>query len=423
MHVNGGGKPWKVVSAALAVCASLVGSGCSDDEGRDPFSPGISTLGADAGSTGSGADEVGTETAEGTGESSSDASTGTSEDDSDSSSTESSSDSDSESSEGTDSTSTGVDGGEPMTTDGGGNGGPSCADHAAGQNWGTFYCDNGNGVCEGEGVVSDDCDLCCSGPSCGTYAGLQGWDEAYCEWNDNGACGGQGTPTWDCEFCCGVVFGGTTTGTTTGGGGGDGLFSYPVGDQTSYPAGGWLVWQVMGHYWGAWGGRHLAQDIAAPGGGLASIDAPVYSVADGVVRYAGTNGSSYKHVVLIEHDDGEGGKVCSFYGHVNAPLVSTGQQVSRGQQITSVRDWAQCINGGSSSNTHLHYVLLSKPLCDLSASNGGGSICGYDNGGENDIDTIAEEPYFYTAIADDCGVWQYPDGFISPTKFIEDHKF
>jgi hypothetical protein len=316
-------------------------------------------------------------------------------------------------------------GGVPMeTTDDGSDGDPgySCSQYAAQQNWGTFYCDNGNGICAGTGVDSSDCNLCCQGPSCGQYAEQQGWDMAWCEWNGNNACNGQGTPTWDCDHCCGQADPDTTT-TTTGDGDGDGGFGYPVGDTTSYPAGGWQVWQVMGHYWQAYGGRHMAQDIAAPGGGVATVNAPVYSVADGIVRYAGPNGSSYRNVVLIEHDDGQGGQICSFYGHVNPPIVSEGQQVGRGQQITTVRDWALCVDGGASSNTHLHYVLLSKPLCDASAAANGALICGYDDGGPNDIDTIDEEPYYYTAIADACGDWQYPNSFVSPTKFIEDHHF
>lgn len=318
-----------------------------------------------------------------------------------------------------------AEGGMPMETTGDGDGDPgySCSQYAGQQNWGTFYCDNGNGICSGTGVDSSDCNLCCQGPSCGEYANQQGWDWANCEWNGNNACNGMGTPTYDCNFCCGEADPDPTTTTGDGDGDGDGAFGYPVGDTSSYPAGGWQVWQVMGHYWGAYGGRHMAQDIAAPGGGVPTVDAPVYSVADGVVRYAGVNGSSYRNVVLIEHDDGQGGKVCSFYGHVNPPLVAEGQQVTRGQQITSVRDWALCIDGGASSNTHLHYVLLSKALCDASAAANGSLICGYDHGGPNDIDTIAEEPYYYTAIADACGDSQYADSFVSPTKFIEDHHY
>ena len=145
-----------------------------------------------------------------------------------------------------------------------------------------------------------------------------------------------------------------------------------------------MVEQVLGHYFAAWGGRHLAEDVTDPAGGAAAVNAPVYAVADGVVRYAGPNSSTYLHVVLIEHDLADGSAVCSFYGHINAPLVAAGDVVTRGQPIASVADWAVA-GGGPTSNTHLHYVLLSKQLCDASAAAGGGLVCGYDSGGESGV--------------------------------------
>ena len=287
---------------------------------------------------------------------------------------------------------------------------PLCAEIADAEGWKTFVCDEGEGTCAGEGIATLDCGLCCAGPSCGELADQQGWEQASCEHAGNGACGGEGEPTWDCDHCCGEPPDEQT------------LFEYPVGDGSTYPAGGWQVWQVLGHYWGVYGGRHLAQDIAHPGGGVATVDAPVRAMADGVVRYAGPNGSSYRNVVLIEHDLGDGESICAFYGHVTAPLVETGQEVERGEQVTSVLDWALAIDGGASSNTHLHYVLLSKPLCDASAAANGALICGYDKGGPNAIETLDDEPLSYTAVADICGDHMYADAFISPTKFVEMHK-
>ena len=200
-------------------------------------------------------------------------------------------------------------------------------------------------------------------------------------------------------------------------------FSYPVGDKENYPAGGWNVMQVLGHYNPYWGGRHMAQDLVAPGGGVATIDQPVYSIGDGIVRYAGTNGSTYRHVVLIEHELEDGSSVCSFYGHLNAPVVETGDYVERGQEVASVMDWAEAASGGSSSNTHLHYVVLSKELCDASANAGGALVCGYDNGLDNDIETIEDEPYTYTSVGDPCYDHLYESSFISPTQFVEEHHF
>lgn len=214
--------------------------------------------------------------------------------------------------------------------------------------------------------------------------------------------------------------GGGADGAGGGGAGSADRFGYPVGDGTTAPAGGWVVEQVLGHYFAAWGGRHLAEDVTDPAGGAAAVDAPVHAVADGVVRYAGPNSSTYLHVVLIEHDLADGSAVCSFYGHINAPLVATGDVVTRGQPIASVADWAVA-GGGPTSNTHLHYVLLSKDLCDASAAAGGGLVCGYDSGGESGIAGLDDEPARYTSVGDACGDQNYPDSFIAPSQFIAAH--
>jgi murein DD-endopeptidase MepM/ murein hydrolase activator NlpD len=286
----------------------------------------------------------------------------------------------------------------------------SCQDHASGQGWHAWACEaGGDAACGGQGLPTTDCDGCCAGPACGDVATLNGWRDPLCEQGDD-ACKGTGAPTWDCTRCCDGA-----APPATGG------FGYPVGDLTSYPAGGWSIGQVMAHYLDSYGGRHLAHDVNHPNGGVATIDAPVHAVADGVVRYAGPNNSSYKHMVLIEHAvDGED-PVCSFYGHINAPIVATGQMVQRGQQITSVMDWNLILGG--SGNTHLHYGILRKSLCDASAAANGALICGYDEAGPNDVFDLDSEPYSYQPIADICGDAKYGDVFISPTKFIEAHHF
>jgi murein DD-endopeptidase MepM/ murein hydrolase activator NlpD len=278
-----------------------------------------------------------------------------------------------------------------------------------------------------------------SGLSCGERAAASGWAQAFCEWNGNDACEGQGPATSDCDHCCnaggstggaggtgGTSSSGGSGGTSSGGGSGGAPpstgFGFPVGDKTTSPAGGWVVWQMLGHYWSAYGGRHLAQDISKPGG-TGAIDAPVYSVADGIVLYAKPNSSSYANVLLIEHDLGNGQKVCSFFGHINPPLVQAGDPVTLGQQVATIRDWALCSAGGSSSNTHLHYVLASEALC--AKAKNWNSICGYDHGGDNGLprNDLGQEPYYYTAVNDDCGAHTVTDGLISPTQFIDDHHF
>ena len=312
---------------------------------------------------------------------------------------------------------------------GGGSGGAGGSGGSAAAPWGgSSGVGGGSGGSAGAGAGSSGSGGgggSAGGPSCGDVAQQNGWAQALCEWNGNGACNGQGIPTWDCDYCCSASGSGGAGGAGGSGGSSSNGFGYPVGDKSTSPAGGWVVWQVLAHYWSAYGGRHLAQDISVPGG-TGAIDAPVYSVADGVVAYAKPNTSSYKNVLLIEHDVGDGTKVCSFYGHINPPSVQAGQTVQRGQQVATVKNWAECVSGGSSTNTHLHYVLLSEELCNKAKNSGSGSgICGYDTGGPSSLGRtdLTNEPYYYTSVNDACGSHTVANGFISPTKFIDDHHF
>jgi murein DD-endopeptidase MepM/ murein hydrolase activator NlpD len=202
---------------------------------------------------------------------------------------------------------------------------------------------------------------------------------------------------------------------------GGGGFGYPVGDTSTWPAGGWTVTQVLGHYlnFGSFVGGHLAEDIA--NGEAATANAPVYSVADGTVLYAGANASTYVNVVLIEHAHPDGGTICSFYGHLGSVSVGEGDVVARGQQIANVLDW-QAYFGDA--NSHLHYVLLSAELCAASDAANGALICGYDDTpGPNGIVDLDTEPFSYTSVGDVCGDQNYPDGFISPAQFIDQHHY
>ena len=167
------------------------------------------------------------------------------------------------------------------------------------------------------------------------------------------------------------------------------------------------------------GDLHLAQDIA--NGEAATANAPVYSVADGTVLYAGANSSTYVNVVLIEHAHPDGGTICSFYGHLGGVTVGEGEVVTRGQQIANVLDW-QAYFGDA--NSHLHYVLLSAELCAASDAANGALICGYDDTpGPNGIEDLDSEPFSYTSIGDVCGDHNYPNSFISPSQFIEAHHY
>ena len=218
--------------------------------------------------------------------------------------------------------------------------------------------------------------------------------------------------------------GNNCVGGSSGGGVGNGStlgFGYPVGDTSTYPAGGWDVSQVLGNWLNGavFHGGHLAEDIYNPYGETAN--APVYSMADGTVLYAGTNHTSYKHVVLIEHILGNGERICSFYGHLWAPDVYSGQKVSRGQQIAQVMDWAYYYPG--EYNSHLHYVLVNSDVCDT-AYYGSGGVCGYDyTSWSNGIYDLATEPAEYTSIGDPCGTEAFAGGYIAPSQFVVEHHF
>lgn len=202
-----------------------------------------------------------------------------------------------------------------------------------------------------------------------------------------------------------------------------GGFGYPVGDLSTSPAGGWVVTQVLGHYldWNGFVGGHLAQDIASGGGEAATANAEVHSVADGVVLYAGANGSTYVNVVLIQHDLGGGQSLCSFYGHLGQVDVVEGQAVARGELVAHVLDWSATFG---EANSHLHYVLLSSDLCAASDAAGGALVCGYDyTAGPNGITDLSNEPATYTSVGDPCGDQAYPDAFLSPSQFIDAHHF
>jgi len=197
-------------------------------------------------------------------------------------------------------------------------------------------------------------------------------------------------------------------------------FGYPVGDKSTYPAGGWQVSQVLGNYLYSppFVGGHLAEDIFNPNG--ATANAPVYSVADGVVAYAGSNTSTYKNVVMIKHDLGNGQKVCSFYGHLWPPVVSTGQTVKRGQKIAEVLDWNAVFGG---ENSHLHYVIVTEALCNQALA-GSGGLCGYDkSSGPTGYSNLSNEPFSYTSKGDGCGSEVHKDGYLSPAQFVLAHHF
>jgi len=287
----------------------------------------------------------------------------------------------------------------------------SCAQLAQANQWpgGTYTCDDGsNNWCAGTGTPTSDCVRCCS-PSFRVLANYYN-SSASCDDGTNGACKGSGVITWDCKAgCCGPGIPNSMQPVSGG-------FGYPVGDKSTSPAGGggWSVWQVLGHYWSNYGGAHLAEDI----GKANAAYSPVYSVADGVVLVASKNSSSYVNVVLIQHTLADSSKVCSFYGHLAALNVSPGQTVKRGDQIATLLD--------QGTNSHLHYFIAEKNLCDKIASLSGGGACGYDGSSGVaglDFTDLAKEPASYSPSGTNNGCSLQGYSILAPHKYIDAHHF
>jgi murein DD-endopeptidase MepM/ murein hydrolase activator NlpD len=89
-----------------------------------------------------------------------------------------------------------------------------------------------------------------------------------------------------------------------------------------------------------WGKMHKGIDIAGP------VGTPINSAADGVVVYAGWQGG-YGQLVEIRHNDG----TTTRYGHNSRILVSVGQNVGQGQQVSEMG------STGQSTGSHLHFEI------------------------------------------------------------------
>jgi murein DD-endopeptidase MepM/ murein hydrolase activator NlpD len=86
--------------------------------------------------------------------------------------------------------------------------------------------------------------------------------------------------------------------------------------------------------------HHHGIDLAAP------KDAPIRSIADGVVMYADPFGG-YGKLIVIQHSNG----LTSHYGHCSRITVQPGRRVRAGDIIGSVG------STGISTGPHLHFEL------------------------------------------------------------------
>ena len=95
---------------------------------------------------------------------------------------------------------------------------------------------------------------------------------------------------------------------------------------------------------------HKGIDYVAPKG------TPIYSVTNGVVKYASPSGSPHKdwgYYAVVEYTNSKGEKYDVIYGHMeSAPVVSNGQVVTTGQNIGNVGNTG--FTYGANGGYHLH---------------------------------------------------------------------
>lgn len=85
--------------------------------------------------------------------------------------------------------------------------------------------------------------------------------------------------------------------------------------------------------------RHLGDDLNGIGGENSDLGDPIYCVADGRVLLAREGGPGWGNIVIVLHaylENGQRTYVQSYYAHVETMLVSTGDEVRRGQEIATV---------------------------------------------------------------------------------------
>ena len=110
-------------------------------------------------------------------------------------------------------------------------------------------------------------------------------------------------------------------------------FGYPV---TNHHIG--TGYGVSGRYWSS--GHHTGVDFPVSSG------TAVYSIGDGQVVDTGYN-RAYGNYVEIYH----GNNIYSFYAHAKSVIVSSGQHVTKGQQVM----WSGAT--GNVTGPHLHFEI------------------------------------------------------------------
>ncbi|MBI3572666.1 MAG: peptidoglycan DD-metalloendopeptidase family protein [Candidatus Kerfeldbacteria bacterium] len=168
------------------------------------------------------------------------------------------------------------------------------------------------------------------------------------------------------------------------------LSNYPINDRCLSFGGLNSGFQLCGK-----DGKHTGDDACEP------IDTPVYAVANGRVKLAGTHYTcpNWEYIIVIEHTLTNGSIVCSVYGHCPPEAgISAGVNVTKGQRIAHVTHltcWPD----------HLHFAM------HLGAYGGSeGVYQGWINGYMPDSTTCTAYP---TA---------WPGEYVDPVVFVQSHE-
>lgn len=107
------------------------------------------------------------------------------------------------------------------------------------------------------------------------------------------------------------------------------------------------------------GGHHTGDDLNGIGGMNSDLGDPIYSVADGLVLYAGEPSSGWGNTVVIAHRTQDGRVLHAMYSHLDRIDVRLDALVARGQVIGTVG------TGNDFYPAHLHFEMRDSDHVDI----------------------------------------------------------